>query len=126
MAPLLGPLGSGRPDDCHRVFGVGGGTPHRQSFQEQVLTAGLLLYAACGVACFVSATLEQIAIARFVLGFALAAITTGTTALIGDYFTGATREAVFGWQNALRGVANTAFPIVGAAIALVDWRLIFL
>jgi MFS family permease len=86
----------------------------------------LLLYATCGVACFLSATLEQIAIARFVLGFALAVITTGTTALIGDYFTAAKREAVFGWQNALRGIANTAFPIVGAAIALVDWRLIFL
>ena len=94
--------------------------------KKRVLTAGLLLYAGCGVACFLSATLEQIAIARFVLGFALAVITTGTTALIGDYFTAATREAVFGWQNALRGIANTAFPIVGAAIALVDWRLIFL
>ena len=94
--------------------------------KKHVLFVGLLLYAACGVACFLSATLEQIAIARFLLGFALAAIATGTTALIGDYFTGPTREAVFGWQNALRGIANTAFPIVGAAIALVDWRLIFL
>jgi MFS family permease len=97
-----------------------------RAYKQHVLAAALLLYAACGIACYLSATLEQIVVARFVLGFSLAAIATTTTALIGDYFAGPTREAMFGWQNALRGAANTAFPIVGAAIALADWRLIFL
>jgi MFS family permease len=90
------------------------------------LTVALVLYAACGTAAFLSETLEMIIVARFVLGFSLSVLITATTALVGDYFAGAERESILGWQNALRGFANTAFPIVGALIGILNWRLIFL
>ena len=94
--------------------------------KQYVLAASLVLYAACGVACFLAADSGTDCDCQVRPRLSLAAIATRTTALIGDYFAGPTREAMFGWQNALRGMANTAFPILGAAIALADWRLIFL
>jgi MFS family permease len=90
------------------------------------LAIALVLYAACGIVAFLSETLELITATRFILGFSLSVLITATTALVGDYFAGAERESILGWQNALRGFANTAFPIVGALIGILNWRLIFL
>jgi MFS family permease len=90
------------------------------------LAVGLILYAVCGVATFLSTSLELMVLVRLALGISLAVLMTATTALIADYFTGAAREAALGRQNALRGLTNTAAPILGALLSVIDWRLVFL
>lgn len=94
--------------------------------RRKALAVGLALYAACGVATFLSTSLEMMVLIRFVLGVSLAVLTTANTALIADYFTGGARETALGWQNALRGLVNTAAPILGTLLSVMDWRLVFL
>ena len=108
------------------VSAAGVGFVIDRTSKKLALTVALVVYAVCGIAAFLSETLELIIVTRFILGFSLSVLVTATTALVGDYFAGAERDSILGWQNALRGFANTAFPVVGALIGIVNWRLIFL
>lgn len=94
--------------------------------RRTALAVGLAMYAVCGVATFLSTSLEMMVLVRLVLGISLAVLMTANTALIADYFTGVARETALGWQNALRGLTNTAAPILGALLSVIDWRLVFL
>jgi MFS family permease len=94
--------------------------------KKSSLLVGLILYAICGVAAFVSDSLELIVVFRFILGISLSILMTANTALIADYFTGVKRETALGWQNAMRGFANAAAPLLGASIAVLNWRFVFL
>jgi MFS family permease len=94
--------------------------------RKSSLLIGLVLYAICGVGAFASDSLELMVAFRFILGISLSILVTANTALIADYFMGAKREAALGWQNAARGLANTLSPVLGASIAVLNWRLVFL
>jgi len=94
--------------------------------KTRLLLVGLAIFAACGVLSFLAGTPEQIIAARIVLGISLGALITVSTALIGDFFTGPERDRLLGWQVALQGAVTVISPVVGGAIALIDWRLIFL
>ena len=91
-----------------------------------LLSGGFLVYAACGIIAYLCSTLEQIILVRLVMGVSLAVVVTVSTVLVGDYFAGVERETVLGRQNAGRGIVGALFPIIGGAVALFDWRLIFL
>jgi len=94
--------------------------------RKSSLLIGLVLYAICGVGAFASDSLELMVAFRFILGIPLSILVTANTTLIADYFTGAKRESALGWQNAARGLANTLSPVLGASIAVLNWRLVFL
>jgi MFS family permease len=94
--------------------------------KRHLLSGGLLVYAACGIIAYLFSTLEQIILVRLVMGVSLAVVVTISTVLVGDYFAGVERETVLGRQNAGRGIVGALFPIIGGAIALFDWRFIFL
>ena len=94
--------------------------------RKSSLLIGLVLYAICGVGTFASNSLELMVAFRFILGISLSILVTANTALIADYFPGAKREMALGWQNAARGLTNTLSPVLGASIAALNWRLVFL
>ena len=91
-----------------------------------ILVLGLALYGACGLAAFLSPSIEWILASRFLLGAALAIIMTITTASTGDIFAPPERNHVLGLQYlASTGIGMTA-PALAGCVALIDWRLNFI
>ena len=93
---------------------------------RRLLVSGLVIYALCGVWAYFSSSLELIVATRLVLGMSVAILRTATTTLIGHYFAGPEREQVLGWQAAVVALGSAIFPLVGGAIASIDWRMMFL
>lgn len=92
----------------------------------RLLTISLLLFAFGGGWGYFAANLTQIILGRAVFGVGVAGIMTVATTLMADYFSGAEREKLMGFQGA--AVAGGAMVFVGGAGLLTDisWRLPFL
>src|SRR5882724_4579453 len=94
--------------------------------RHHILILGLFLYGACGLAAFVSPSLEWILASRFLLGVPLALIMTITTASTGDIFSADERNRLFGLQYLASTFIGMSVPVLAGVIALVDWRLNFI
>ena len=94
--------------------------------RTDLLTAGLGIYALCGLAAFFAHSIEQLIFVRLALGVAVAAISTMTALLVGAYFEGKERDRILGWQAALIGVGGAFFPVAGGLLAEFEWRFVFL
>ena len=89
-------------------------------------TAGLVLFVAASVACGLAPTLPVLVAARFVQGAGAAVMLPATLALIREAFPDATArtKAIAIW--AVGGAAaSAAGPVLGGALCLAGWRLIF-
>ncbi len=91
-----------------------------------VLLAGIWLFMLCGTAGFYLRGLHIMLASRFGLGVAVALIMTAQTALIGDYFTGARRQALTGLQISARNFGGLIFIGLAGLAATLSPRLPFL
>lgn len=91
-----------------------------------VLLAGIWLFMLCGTAGFYLPDLQLMLASRFGLGLAVALIMTAQTALIGDYFTGARRQALTGLQISARNFGGLLFIGLAGLVATLSPRLPFL
>ncbi|UWQ75922.1 MFS transporter [Leisingera sp. M658] len=91
-----------------------------------VLLAGIWLFMLCGTAGFYLPDLQLMLVSRFGLGIAVALIMTAQTALIGDYFTGARRQALTGLQISARNFGGLVFIGFAGLAATLSPRLPFL
>ena len=88
----------------------------------RILVGGLILYAFSGASALVLHSLEAIIAGRIVLGIAAGCTMTCSTALIVDYWEGASRRRALGLQASALGFGGAMFPIVGGLLAEVGWR----
>ncbi len=93
--------------------------------RKRVLVAGCALYALAGASGLVLDTLPQLLVGRALLGVAVGALMTATTALAGDYYQGAERSAFLGQQGATMSFGGFAFLTAGGLLADVHWRAPF-
>ncbi|WKX06729.1 MFS transporter [Streptomyces sp. NL15-2K] len=91
----------------------------------RLLVWGTVLYALLGTAPLWLDSLGAIVISRVVVGIAEAAIMTCCTTLIGDYYSGRTRERYLALQTMCASVSATAFFVVGGAVGSAGWRAPF-
>ena len=91
-----------------------------------VLSVSLLIFTAAGISGFFLNSISAILAGRFILGIGIAGITTTTSALITDYYSGMTRTKVLGYQGASMGVGVLILEISGGFLAGISWRLSFL
>ena len=91
-----------------------------------VLLAGVWLFILCGTAGFYLPDLHLMLASRFGLGIAVGLIMTAQTALIGDYFTGARRQALTGLQISARNFGGLVFIGTAGLAATLSPRLPFL
>lgn len=94
--------------------------------RKPVLIAGLAVYSVSGSAGFFLDSLFSILISRAILGLAIAAIMSGFTTLIIDYFKGANLNRFMGYQSAAISFGGMGFLFFGGILADSDWRLVFL
>ncbi len=90
--------------------------------RRSLITAAIVLYAGAGTSGLWLDALPTLLMGRVFLGVAVGAVLATATALIGDYFEGAEREKVFGWQAAATGFGGVIFLLAGGVLADAGWR----
>lgn len=90
--------------------------------RKPLLVGATLLYAAVGTAPLYLESLTAIIASRFALGILEAVLMTVSTALIGDYFSGAKRERYMSLQTTVAATSAFLLNTVGGVIAEHGWR----
>jgi len=93
--------------------------------RRRLMLVGMLLFAVAGSAGLFLPDLQTIFVSRIILGIAVAMIMTAQTALIGDYFAGAERNALTGLQISARNFGGLMFILLSGWFATMSPRLPF-
>jgi len=93
--------------------------------RKGLLVIAIALYGVSGASGLIADSLTALLVGRAVLGVAIGAIITLSTALIGDYFTGAERERYLGLQQAFVQLGGVVFVMSGGLLAELHWRMPF-
>lgn len=93
---------------------------------KTILVAGLVGYSFLGLAAFFAHSLPMLVIVRIGIGVAVAAIMTAVPLLIVASASGPAQARLFGWQASVVSAAGAVAPVLGGALASLDWRYIFL
>ncbi|WP_051219399.1 MFS transporter [Oceanobacter kriegii] len=94
--------------------------------RKNMLVAGLVLYAAFGVAPVFIESLPTIIGTRIGVGLAEAIIMTASVALIGDYYSGVQRERYLALNTTLSSSSAVIFIAIGGALGEFGWRTPFM
>lgn len=87
--------------------------------------AALFMYALLGTAPLWIDNSYAIVVSRFGLGATEAVILASTIALIGDYFSGPTRDRWVAYMMAVAALAATLFYIAGGILGAISWKAPF-
>ncbi|WP_405622035.1 MFS transporter [Streptomyces sp. NBC_00076] len=91
----------------------------------RLLVVATIVYALLGTAPLWLNSLGAIVISRVLVGITEAAIMTCCTTLIGDYYSGRTRDRYLALQTMCASVSATAFFVLGGALGSASWRAPF-
>ncbi|MEM7131354.1 MAG: MFS transporter [Chloroflexota bacterium] len=90
--------------------------------RKWLLVGAMLLYGLAGGSAIIAPTLSLILVGRAILGATVAGIRTATTTLIADYYDGAERAQMMGFQAAAAGFGGSIFLTIGGFLADISWR----
>lgn len=91
-----------------------------------ILIVALAVYGAAGmVPTFATESINVFLGSRAVLGIAEAAVVVSSSAMLGDYFSGADRQKWFIRQMIVGGVAAIILVVVGGALGSISWNTPF-
>jgi MFS family permease len=93
--------------------------------RRPLLIAATLLYGLSGMSGLTTDSLAGLLVGRALLGVAVAGVMTTATALVGDYFSGPTRDHFMGYQSAFVGIGGLVFLTGGGMLAELHWRAPF-
>lgn len=93
--------------------------------RQKLLAVSAAVYGVAGMSGMLMDSLAGLLIGRAALGIAVSGIMTATTALAGDYFSGAARDRFVGLQIAFNGFGGLVFLLAGGFLADLDWRAPF-
>ena len=94
--------------------------------RKPVLISSLLIYIIAGSIGFYVHNLYVILVGRAFLGVAAAGVMNTTITLIADYYQGAKRDRVLGFQVAFGALGAVAYTLIGGLLSDVDWNYPFL
>jgi MFS family permease len=89
------------------------------------LAIAVLVYGLAGSSGLWLNHLNALLVGRALLGLSVALITTASVALVADYYQGATRNRVMGWQAACMGLGGVVSLLLGGALATRSGQLPF-
>ncbi|MER5446570.1 MFS transporter [Streptomyces sp. NPDC002766] len=93
--------------------------------RKRLLVTATVLYTLFGTAPLWLSSLYGIVASRVLVGIAEAAIMTCCTTLIGDYYTGRTRDRYLALQTMCASASATVFFVLGGALGSAGWRAPF-
>ena len=108
------------------ITGMGVGYLADRFGKVKVFIVSIVIFTVAGLSGFFLNTLETILIGRFILGIGIAGISTATTALTAEYYSGAERAKVISYQSAAMGVGVLFLETMGGSLADMGWQEPFL
>lgn len=94
--------------------------------RKSLLIVSLIVFGVSGTSGYFAESFLQMFIGRAVLGLSIAGIKTATVAMVGDYYTGAERNRIIGWQGSAMKVGGVVFMLLGGWLANSSWQTPFL
>lgn len=93
--------------------------------RKKVLIPSLLLFGITGVLCTFAGSFEELLVYRFFEGVGAASLGAINITLIGDLYSGEKRIAIMGYNASVLSIGTAIFPIVGGALANIQWYFPF-
>lgn len=89
--------------------------------RKKVLIPSLFLFSITGVMCAFARSFELLLLLRFIEGIGAASLGALNVTLIGDIFSGNRRVAVMGYNASVLSIGTAGFPLIGGALANIEW-----
>lgn len=140
IAPALEPISKAFPDQtafmislvitlpalASALAGFGMGYLADRFGKAKFFIISLIIFTASGVFGFFAESFYIMLASRFILGVGIAGISLTTSALIGEYYFGAKRAKVVGYQSAAIGAGTFVLESIGGGLADLGWHEPFL
>jgi MFS family permease len=94
--------------------------------RKGLLNASLLVFGISGASGYFADSFLFMFVGRAVLGLSIAGIKTATVAMVGDYYEGAERNKIIGWQGSAMKIGGVIFMLLGGFLANFNWQAPFL
>ena len=94
--------------------------------RKSLLNVSLLIFAVSGTSGYFSDSFFFMFVGRAILGLSIAGIKTATVAMVGDYYEGAERNKIIGWQGSAMKFGGVIFMLLGGFLANYTWQAPFL
>jgi MFS family permease len=94
--------------------------------RKKLLNVSLIVFAVAGTSGYFADTFFFMFVGRAILGLSIAGIKTATVAMVGDYYEGAERNKVIGWQGSAMKIGGVIFMLLGGYLANFSWQAPFL
>lgn len=94
--------------------------------RKRLLNSSLLIFGISGASGYFSDTFFFMFVGRAILGLSIAGIKTATVAMVGDYYEGAERNKIIGWQGSAMKIGGVVFMLLGGFLANYSWQVPFL
>jgi MFS family permease len=94
--------------------------------RKNLLNGSLLIFGISGASGYFADSFFFMFVGRGILGLSIAGIKTATVAMVGDYYEGAERNKVIGWQGSAMKIGGVVFMLLGGFLANFNWQVPFL
>jgi len=94
--------------------------------RKSLLNGSLLIFGISGASGYFADSFFFMFVGRAILGVTIAGIKTATVAMVGDYYQGAKRDKVVGWQGSAMKMGAVIFILLGGFLANFSWQMPFL
>ena len=94
--------------------------------RKVLLNGSLLVFGLSGASGYFADSFLFMFIGRAILGLSIAGIKTATVAMVGDYYQGAERNKIIGWQGSAMKIGGVIFMLLGGFLANFSWQAPFL
>ncbi|MCT4563620.1 MAG: MFS transporter [Maledivibacter sp.] len=101
---------------------------HVSSFvnKRKIIIAGLVIYIIGGLSSGFSRTIYELLFFRGILGMGMGLIMPFSTSLIADFYRGTERTVMMGLSNAVSNLGGIIATLIAGALAIYNWRYIFI
>jgi MFS family permease len=94
--------------------------------RKKLLNISLLIFGLSGASGYFADSFFFMFVGRAILGLSIAGIKTATVAMVGDYYEGAERNKIIGWQGSAMKIGGVIFMLLGGLLANFSWQAPFL
>ena len=94
--------------------------------RKSLLNISLLIFGISGTSGYFADSFFFMFVGRAILGLSIAGIKTATVAMVGDYYEGAERNKIIGWQGSAMKFGGVIFMLLGGFLANYTWQAPFL
>ena len=94
--------------------------------RKKLLNISLLIFGISGASGYFADSFFFMFVGRAILGLSIAGIKTATVAMVGDYYEGAERNKIIGWQGSAMKAGGVFFMLLGGLLANYSWQVPFL